>query len=205
MKKFSKNIQDDNKLLKNDTKNIHNRQSMMLKMVTSYSVFLLIILILYLYLHVSAFKNAQNQYEWQVKSTLMSNVELFEKDLSIMEAYCRQLLQNNQFKKLAKADENSEKFWELGYSICTTMATDGYPEALLPVSEIYCYLPNSGYVVGSTYFVAQNQYYDQIKHFSKEAYEFIDRMKEAGQSYWQILPLGPTGQQPEQLYVYHKC
>lgn len=29
--------------------------------------------------------------------------------------------------------------------------------------------------------------------FSKEAYEFIDRMKEAGQSYWQILPLGPTG------------
>ena len=29
--------------------------------------------------------------------------------------------------------------------------------------------------------------------FSKEAYEFIDRLKEAGQSYWQILPLGPTG------------
>ena len=29
--------------------------------------------------------------------------------------------------------------------------------------------------------------------FSREACEFIDRMKEAGQSYWQILPLGPTG------------
>ena len=29
--------------------------------------------------------------------------------------------------------------------------------------------------------------------FSKEAYEFIDRLKEAGQSYWQILPMGPTG------------
>ncbi len=29
--------------------------------------------------------------------------------------------------------------------------------------------------------------------FSKEAYEFIDRLKEAGQAYWQILPLGPTG------------
>ena len=28
--------------------------------------------------------------------------------------------------------------------------------------------------------------------FSKEAYEFVDRLKEAGQSYWQILPLGPT-------------
>ena len=29
--------------------------------------------------------------------------------------------------------------------------------------------------------------------FSKEAYEFVDQLKEGGQSYWQILPLGPTG------------
>lgn len=29
--------------------------------------------------------------------------------------------------------------------------------------------------------------------FSKEAYEFVDWLKAAGQSYWQILPLGPTG------------
>ena len=29
--------------------------------------------------------------------------------------------------------------------------------------------------------------------FSKEAYKWIDQLKEAGQSYWQILPLSPTG------------
>lgn len=29
--------------------------------------------------------------------------------------------------------------------------------------------------------------------FSKEAYEFVDMLKKAGQSRWQILPLGPTG------------
>lgn len=29
--------------------------------------------------------------------------------------------------------------------------------------------------------------------FSKEAYEFVDKLEEAGQKYWQILPLGPTG------------
>ncbi len=29
--------------------------------------------------------------------------------------------------------------------------------------------------------------------FSREAYEFVDRLREAGQSCWQILPLGPTG------------
>ena len=32
-----------------------------------------------------------------------------------------------------------------------------------------------------------------IGTFSKEAYEFADKLVEAGQSYWQILPLGPTG------------
>lgn len=29
--------------------------------------------------------------------------------------------------------------------------------------------------------------------FSKEAYDFIDQLTQAGQSYWQVLPLGPTG------------
>lgn len=29
--------------------------------------------------------------------------------------------------------------------------------------------------------------------FSKEAYEFVDFLEKAGASYWQILPLGPTG------------
>ena len=32
-----------------------------------------------------------------------------------------------------------------------------------------------------------------IGAFSKEAYKFIDFLKAAGQKYWQILPLGPTG------------
>jgi 4-alpha-glucanotransferase len=32
-----------------------------------------------------------------------------------------------------------------------------------------------------------------IGAFSKEAYEFVDFLKAAGQSLWQILPLGPTG------------
>ncbi|MDE7433034.1 MAG: 4-alpha-glucanotransferase [Lachnospiraceae bacterium] len=38
--------------------------------------------------------------------------------------------------------------------------------------------------------------------FSKEAYEFIDGLKKAHQSYWQILPLGPTsyGDSPYQSF-----
>lgn len=44
---------------------------------------------------------------------------------------------------------------------------------LLPISSIW-----SAYGIGT---------------FSKEAYEFVDFLKAAGQTYWQILPLGPTG------------
>ena len=32
-----------------------------------------------------------------------------------------------------------------------------------------------------------------IGSFSREAYKFVDQLESAGQSYWQILPLGPTG------------
>lgn len=32
-----------------------------------------------------------------------------------------------------------------------------------------------------------------IGTFSKDAYKFVKKLKKAGQSYWQILPLGPTG------------
>lgn len=41
-----------------------------------------------------------------------------------------------------------------------------------------------------------------IGDFSKSAYEFVDLLKEAGQSYWQILPLGPTsyGDSPYQSF-----
>ena len=52
--------------------------------------------------------------------------------------------------------------------------------------------------------------------FSKSAYEFVDWLKKAGQSYWQILPLGPTsyGDSPYQSFstfrlcqntFFHQC
>ena len=41
-----------------------------------------------------------------------------------------------------------------------------------------------------------------IGAFSKEAYEFVDFLAKAGQSYWQLLPLGPTsyGDSPYQSF-----
>ena len=41
-----------------------------------------------------------------------------------------------------------------------------------------------------------------IGTFGKEAYDFVDMLSEAGQSFWQILPLGPTsyGDSPYQSF-----
>ena len=41
-----------------------------------------------------------------------------------------------------------------------------------------------------------------IGTFSKQAYEFVDFLAQAGQSFWQMLPLGPTsyGDSPYQSF-----
>ena len=41
-----------------------------------------------------------------------------------------------------------------------------------------------------------------IGTLGKEAYEFVDFLKEAGQSFWQVLPVGPTsyGDSPYQSF-----
>ncbi|MBQ2781462.1 MAG: 4-alpha-glucanotransferase, partial [Clostridia bacterium] len=41
-----------------------------------------------------------------------------------------------------------------------------------------------------------------IGTFGKEAFDFIDFLREAGQTYWQLLPLGPTsfGDSPYQSF-----
>ena len=76
--------------------------------------------------------------------------------------------------KIKEADK-SEK-------ISAGKANDRGAGVLMPVSSI-----PSEYGIGA---------------FSKEAYEFVDNLKEAGQKYWQILPLGPTsyGDSPYQSF-----
>ena len=41
-----------------------------------------------------------------------------------------------------------------------------------------------------------------IGTFGKAAYEFADKLKKAGQTYWQVLPIGPTsyGDSPYQSF-----
>lgn len=178
------------KTTKNNADSTTEKQSLMLRMVTSYSIFLLVILILFLYLYQSTFKNVETQYNFQEQSTLVSNVELFEKDLNIMNVYCRQLLQNNNFRKLLSYhDSQSADFLDMGNALATILSTDVYPEALLPIEEVYCYLPNTGYILSPTYFISEYRYYKWMKRYADSEHDNWLKALTDSSNYYHFIPM----------------
>lgn len=189
MKIYSANIQNDKNLTKKHTSFTYDKQTLMLRMVTSYSIFLFIILLLSVHLYIADVQNAHEQYQWQVKATLMSNAELFEKDIDIMKTYCRQLLQDSRFRALTKNAEITNPLMVLGNFVASNMATDVYLQGLLPVSEVYCYLPNSDYILSPGYFVEQSRFYKRIKGYSEEAHENFVEVLTSPSGYYHFIPM----------------
>ncbi len=137
----------------------------MLKMVTSYSIFLLIILVLFIFLYRSTINNARDSYDQQNETTLISNAELFESDLSVMEVYCRQLLQNDTFRKVMNYENTFYPFTDMGNELQNSLATNVYAEALLPLKESFVYFPETDYVLNPTYFISAKRFYNWIQKY----------------------------------------
>lgn len=137
----------------------------MLKMVTSYSIFLLIILVLFIFLYRSTINNARDSYDQQNETTLISNAELFESDLSVMEVYCRQLLQNDTFRKVMNYENTFYPFTDMGNKLQNSLATNVYAEALLPLKESFVYFPETDYVLNPTYFISAKRFYNWIQKY----------------------------------------
>lgn len=167
----------------------NENNTLMLKMVTSYSIFLLVILFLFCFVYYSSLNNTRNSYNCQNETTFISNVELFENDLHIMEVYCRQLLQNDSFRKIMNyeftgsanqnvpANEGSiyshedQRFIDLGIKLQTALATDIYAEALLPIKEAFCYFPLTDTILNPTYFTSHDRFYDWIQRYPADKKE----------------------------------
>lgn len=148
-----------------------DNHSLMLKMVTSYSVFLLVILILFVVLYRTTLNNSRNIYNLQRRTTMVSNAELFEKDIDIMHVYCRQMLQQKDFRHIMNSSGVNDKYINLGQQLRTLMATDIYPESLLPVQEVFCYFPLTEYILSPVYFIPQDKYYNWIKKYPSNLQE----------------------------------
>lgn len=187
----------------NDASNKQTQQNRMLKMITSYSIFLVVILILFFILYNSSIDNVRAQYKWRMHSTIMSNAELFEKDLEIMNVYCRQLLQNNDFRNLTAIDDINSEFLDLGYSLSTTLSTDVYPESLLPIKEVFCFLPGPQYILAPSYFISSDRYYDWIKRFSMEDYDNWLKVLTSSDNYYRFIPMDQFAPNHSQRYYMY--
>ena len=155
----------DRKSTQKDTDYTNHNSTLMLKMVTSYSIFLLIILVLFIFLYRSTINNARDSYDQQNETTLISNAELFESDLSVMEVYCRQLLQNDAFRKVMNFENTFYPFTDMGNELQNSLATNVYAEALLPLKESFVYFPETDYVLNPTYFISASRFYNWIQKY----------------------------------------
>ena len=155
----------DRKSTQKDTDYTNHNSTLMLKMVTSYSIFLLIILILFIFLYRSTINNARDSYNQQNETTLISNAELFESDLNVMEVYCRQLLQNDTFRKVMSFENTFYPFTDMGNELQNSLATNVYAEALLPLKESFVYFPETDYVLNPTYFISAKRFYNWIQKY----------------------------------------
>ena len=164
----------DRKTAKKNTNYTTTNNSFMLKMVTSYSIFLLTILFLFFMIYHFSLNNTRDSYNSQNQTTLINNVELFETDLHIMEVYCRQLLQNSSFRKIMNKKETDNAFFEIGTSLQSTMATDIYLESLLPIKNSFSYFPLTNYILNANQFITQERFYSSIQKYpAKEEEQWL--------------------------------
>lgn len=147
------------------------QNGLMLKIVTSYSVFLMVILILFVVLYRNSINNAKVPYNTQNQLTIIKDIEFFEEDFQIMEMYCRQILQNTNFRAIMNMSNTSETFFERGRSVKNTLSTDILAETLLPIKEVFCYLPLTDYVLSAGNFASSDFYYNKIRIFPADEYD----------------------------------
>jgi len=165
------------KSIKNKAVSTSENSSLMLKMVSSYSLFLLIILVLFWVLYSSSLNNMRNSYNSQNQASMMRDVEFFEHDLYIMDLYCCQLLQNSSFRAIMNLEETSEYFFDHGQNVKTSLSIDIYPETLLPINEVYVYLPLTDYILCPGQYYTADFFYNKIRIYPEEEYEnWISRL-----------------------------
>jgi AraC-like DNA-binding protein len=131
-----------------------------LRFAVTYSVFLFIILLLMLYLHRASTRRATEEFWNQNTSTFQSAVSLVDSDFSMMESFCRQLLQNSSFFRLSNmATTEHSDFYLSGMSMKTSLATYMYSYRELPLNTCFIYLRNTNYVISVNTFNTESLYY----------------------------------------------
>lgn len=180
---FNKNIQ------KKDTVSPTDETVFQKRMVSSYSVFLIIITVLFCFLYLSTLNNTRNLYQVQNHTAIASDADYFEQSLYIMEMTCCQLLQNSDFRCIMNMKETSDMFFMQSHDVRNSLAIDIYPETLLPLSEMYVYLPLTGYLISPSTFCTTEFYYDKMRLYPREHYEDWLTLLNDSDNWYRFLPM----------------
>lgn len=147
-------------------------RQLMLRMVTSYSIFLLIILVLSLFFYFSTIKNTKERFIQQNQTILQNSVQVIDKNFQIMEMFARQLLDNPNFWTMsAGTDITDTDFRDSGRALKNYLSTNILPDTLLPLQDYFIYFENSGQILSPNIFTARNMFYDGIKKYESANYE----------------------------------
>lgn len=188
----------------NKTVSTTDNKSLMLKMVSSYSVFLLIIAILFGVLYHTNLTSVEDNYNLQYQSATLRDVEYFEQNMYVMEMFCSQLLQHSSFRSIMNLKETSTFFFEQGAEVRFSLAIDVYPESLLPIKEVYAYMPLTDQMVSPSSFCSAEFYYDIFRVYPKEQYETWHNMLNDKSFYYKFIPmdfLTPTQDPYNYMYI----
>ena len=77
----------------------------------------------------------------------------------------------------------------MGNALATTLSTDVYPEALLPIEEVYCYLPNTEYILSPTYFISEDRYYKWMKRYADAEHDNWLKALTDSSNYYHFIPM----------------
>ncbi|MBQ9136383.1 MAG: hypothetical protein IJX66_09870, partial [Lachnospiraceae bacterium] len=184
------------KFTKNKTKKVSTSttadQRFMLQLVTSYSVFLIIILFLSLYLYFSTIQNTKEQFLQQSQTVLKNSVQVVDKNFQIMEMFARQLLQNQDFWTMSEgSDITDQEFRSSGRDLKNYLSTNILPDALLPLQDYFIYFENSGQVLSPNIFTARNMFYDGIKKYESANYPSWVSILLDEDSRWEMYSMDP--------------
>lgn len=131
-----------------------------IKFAVSYSLFLFIILLLTVYLHHASTARTSEEFWAQNKSTFQSSVSLLNSDLTIIDSYCRQLAQDNDFRHLTQITDTSRSdFYLSGLNLKHSLSAHLYSYTELPINSYFVYLRNTNYVVSVNAFTSDELYY----------------------------------------------
>lgn len=177
---------------------------LMLKMVNSYSIFLLVIIVLGIFLYTSTLKNVKERFQTQNQALLKNSIQLLDKDFQVIDVFSRQLLQNSDFWTVSSSKNSTEHSFRIhGLALQDYLAKNIYPDTLLPLQDFYIFFENTNHILSPNVFTAKSMFYSSIKKYEKDSYELWNEYLHNPEYYEKMLLMDSFHTVPDNhFYLY---